>query len=71
MIKRERYLSKIRFFQNKPIIKVLSGIRRCGKSVLLELIQEDLKNQGVLDEHMLTLNFETVKGMKYANTDDL
>ena len=42
MIKREEYLKKIRPFMSKEIVKVLTGIRRCGKSVMLELIKEDL-----------------------------
>ena len=39
---REEYMSQIRLFINQNIVKVLTGIRRCGKSVMLELIQSEL-----------------------------
>lgn len=71
MIKREKYLSRIRPFINKPIIKVLSGIRRCGKSVLLELIREDLMGNGIKEGNIISINFETIEGMKYLDKDDL
>lgn len=58
MIKREHYMNKIRPFMDKNIIKVLTGIRRRGKSVMLQLIQEELKELGCKDNQMLTLNFE-------------
>ena len=43
MIKREMYMSRIRPFIGSDLIKVMTGIRRCGKSVMLELIQQELK----------------------------
>jgi len=71
MIKREKYLSKIKPFINKPIIKVISGIRRCGKSVLLTLIQNDLKEHGISEKNILNINFETVEGMQYLEKEHL
>jgi hypothetical protein len=71
MIQREKYLSKIRPFINKPIIKIISGIRRCGKSVLLQLIQDDLKENGVSENNILSINFETVEGMQYLEKEHL
>ena len=59
MIKREEYLKKIRPFMSKEIVKVLTGIRRCGKSVMLELIKEDLVSQGIKKENLFSVNFET------------
>ena len=48
-IKRERYLSKIRPFYDVDLIKVLTGVRRCGKSILLEQIKEEfIENQNLL-----------------------
>lgn len=44
---------------HKEVVKVLTGIRRCGKSVLLELIKKDLIEQGVNEDHFLSVNFET------------
>lgn len=61
MIKREGYLSKIRPFIGRDIIKVLTGIRRCGKSVMLELIKEELKEQGIPEDHFFSVNFESRK----------
>ena len=43
MINRSLYLDRIRPFFNQELIKVITGIRRCGKSVMLELIQRELK----------------------------
>ena len=47
MIKREAYMSRIRPFIGNDLVKVLTGIRRCGKSVMLELIQEEIMASGV------------------------
>lgn len=59
MIKREIYMSKIRPFMNQNIVKVLTGIRRSGKSVMLELIEEELRLQGVSDRQILSVNLES------------
>lgn len=61
MIKRELYLSKIRGFYSSDLIKVLIGIRRCGKSVLLWQIVEELKEKGVDPSHIMYLNFEDLE----------
>lgn len=61
MIKREKYLSKIRGFYNTDLIKVITGIRRCGKSVLLRQIIEEIKETGVDDAHIIYINFEDVE----------
>ena len=58
MVKREMYLKKIRPFYHLDLIKVITGIRRCGKSVLLQQIKEELLAEGVLEEQILYLNFE-------------
>ena len=47
MIKRELYMSRIRPFIGTELVKVMTGIRRCGKSVMLELIQQELAESGV------------------------
>lgn len=69
MIKRELYMSKIRPFINNDIVKVLTGIRRCGKSVMLELIQDELRSQGVSDKQFLSVNFES-KSCNFINSLD-
>jgi len=58
MIIREKYLSKIRPFYDQDLIKVITGIRRCGKSVILNQIMNELKNNGVEEEQIIYLNFE-------------
>jgi predicted AAA+ superfamily ATPase len=58
MIKRELYLNEIEPFIDKHFIKVLTGVRRCGKSTILEQIIQHLKNKGVKDENIILINFE-------------
>ena len=58
IIKRERYLKKIRPFYEQDLIKVITGIRRCGKSVLLTQIIDELKEQGISEEQIIYVNFE-------------
>ena len=59
MLKREIYLKKIRPFYNSNLVKILVGIRRSGKSVLLKQIIEELTN--VDDEHIIYINFEYIE----------
>ncbi len=59
MIQRESYLKKIRPFIDTPVVKVLTGMRRSGKTVLLELIRQDLMKRGIRDSRMLSINFES------------
>lgn len=59
MIRRETYLKKIRPFIDAPVVKVLTGMRRCGKTVLLELIRQDLLQKGIEPSRMLSINFES------------
>lgn len=71
MIKRTLYLKQIRPFYNTPMVKVLTGLRRSGKSTMLLLIQDDLKSDGVKEEQLFRLNMETVEGMALKGSDDL
>jgi uncharacterized protein len=64
MIKRELYMSRIRPFINSELIKVMTGIRRCGKSVMLELIKQELTESGVNPTQFIAINFED---MRYSN----
>ena len=57
-IKRERYLAKIRPFYGVDLIKVLTGVRRCGKSILLEQIEEEFIVNGFRKDHIIRINFE-------------
>ena len=60
MIKREAYMSRIRPFIGSDLVKVLTGIRRCGKSVMLELIQEEIMASGVDPSQFISINFENM-----------
>ncbi|WP_216696570.1 ATP-binding protein [Anaerostipes faecalis] len=64
MIKREMYMSRIRPFIGTELIKVMTGIRRCGKSVMLELIKQELIESGVNPAQFISINFED---MNYAH----
>ena len=64
MIKREMYISRIRPFIGTELIKVMTGIRRCGKSVMLELIKQELIECGINSSQFISINFED---MNYAN----
>ena len=57
-IERKEYLDKIIALKDKQIIKVVTGVRRCGKSTLLELFQEYLRNNSVADEQIVAVNLE-------------
>lgn len=58
MIDRKEYLDRLIGFKDKHIIKVITGIRRCGKSTLLEIYQEYLLKNGILPEQIIAINFE-------------
>ncbi|MDO4307648.1 MAG: ATP-binding protein [Eubacteriales bacterium] len=57
-IERKEYLEKLIAFRDKQIIKIITGIRRCGKSTIMEIYQDYLKSQGVLDEQIIAVNLE-------------
>lgn len=62
MLLREKYLSNIRGFYDSNLIKILVGIRRCGKSVILNQIVEELKEKRKVDEeHIIFINFEFIE----------
>lgn len=58
MIERKEYLQTLSRLKDKRLIKVISGIRRCGKSTLLELFADKLRREGVLDECIISINLE-------------
>lgn len=60
MVKRIEYLNELKKWQDKDVIKVVTGIRRCGKSTLLKLFQDELKSEGVEDEQIISINFEDI-----------
>ena len=71
VIIREKYLCKIRPFYEQDLIKVITGIRRCGKSTILTQIINELKNNNILEEQIIYLNFESKIYSDIKNDDDL
>ena len=71
MIKREIYMQRIRPFMNTDLIKVFTGIRRAGKSVMLELVKNELKESGIGEENFLCINFEQFSNSQYLDVQSL
>lgn len=71
MIKREAYMSRIRPFIGSDLVKVLTGIRRCGKSVMLELIQEEITASGVDPSQFISINFENMSNASLCTAQAL
>ena len=70
-LKRELYLQQIRPFYESDIIKVITGVRRSGKSVLLKTIMEELISNGIDDSHIIYLNLEDLDYEYIENASDL
>lgn len=71
MIQRERYINNIKPFIGKDIVKVLTGIRRSGKSVMLRLIQEEIQRQGVVETQFISFNFESMENADFCTASSL
>ncbi|MBD5522335.1 MAG: ATP-binding protein [Lachnospiraceae bacterium] len=57
-IERTEYLNKLKTFKDKQLIKIITGVRRCGKSTLMEIFQDYLKSTGIDDTQILSVNLE-------------
>ena len=67
MIYREHYIEKIREFYDSDLIKIITGIRRCGKSIILEQIMEEIKKK---TDNVIYLNFEDKRtASKISNSE--
>lgn len=72
MIKREKYLKKIRgFYDETSLIKIIYGLRRAGKSVILTQIIDEIKNKNIDDNHIIYINFESLDYSFIRNAKDL
>ncbi len=71
MLKREIYLSRIRGFYDSDLIKILVGIRRCGKSVILKQIMSELKEKSIDEQHIIYINFELIEYEKLLDYKEL
>lgn len=71
MVKRDLYLNRISSLIDKDIIKVIVGVRRCGKSYMFKLIMEELINRGINKENIILINFESAKYRNVSNPREL
>jgi predicted AAA+ superfamily ATPase len=67
MISRDVYLKKLIDFQDKNVIKVITGIRRCGKSVLLQQFRDHLFSSGINSDNIILINFESLQYESITN----
>ena len=70
-LKREMYLEQIRPYYDSDIIKVITGVRRCGKSMLLDEIKDELLEQGIASDKIIYLNLEDMDYEYIVNASDL
>ena len=72
LYKREKYLKKIRpFYDAEDLIKVITGVRRCGKSSLMETICEELKLIGIKNEQIIYIDLDSKENRNIKTNDDL
>ena len=72
LFKRENYLSKMRAFYDDPeIIKVITGVRRCGKSSLMKTVSQELVSRGVKEENIIFLDLDSREYRKIKTGDML
>ncbi len=71
LIQRKEYLDKLIAFRNKQLIKIITGVRRCGKSKLLEMYQNYLLQEGVDKDRIVSINFEDYDFVELNNPDKL
>ena len=59
MIIRDQYLNALRTYRDIPLVKILAGIRRCGKSTILEMLRLDLLKNGIEESHIITVRYSS------------
>lgn len=57
MIIRPHYMKMLKTYRDVPLVKILAGVRRCGKSTILEMLRDDLKKDGVPDDHIIFVRY--------------
>ena len=70
-IPREEYLERLRNLKHKKLIKIVTGIRRCGKSTVLEMFRDELLNNGVEENQIIFINFEDYENKSLRNPESL
>ena len=71
MVQRELYMEKLRRLKDKDVIKVITGVRRCGKSYLLQLFIDELIDSGISEENIILINFDSIKYKNIRRQDEL
>ncbi|SHK63539.1 ATP-binding protein [Hespellia stercorisuis] len=71
MVIREQYLLRIRPFYDSEMVKVITGIRRCGKSTLMKQIMSEISKNKIAGDHIIYINFEDYQFRKISNADAL
>ena len=61
MVERHEYLNELKKWKDEKVIKVVTGLRRCGKSTLLSMFQEQLRQNGAAEEQIIAINFEDLQ----------
>ena len=61
MIFRENYVNKIMAFTDTPFVKILTGVRRCGKSTIMRMIMEELRKRGISEEKIISFRFDSME----------
>lgn len=57
MIVRPYYLNRLKTYRDVPLVKILAGIRRCGKSTILDMLKDDLIDSGIAEDHVIHLRY--------------
>lgn len=70
-VRREGYLRQLHECRGPEVIKVITGMRRCGKSTLMDQFEEDLRAEGVDDAHIFHMNLESFEGREALSRDEL
>lgn len=68
MIIRPHYMKMLKTYRDVPLVKILAGVRRCGKSTILEMLHDDLKSSGISDDHIISARY-TSEDMDEGMTD--
>ena len=57
MIIRPQYMNALKTYRDVPLVKILAGIRRCGKSTILDMLRDDLQKSGIAADHILSMRY--------------
>lgn len=71
LINRKKYMDKLNYYKGTEAIKIITGMRRCGKSTLLQLFKDELIDTGVKKDNIIFMNFESMKNKEYTNSVEL